>query len=215
MTCAWRILLNSELIIDCVCVTSPISCQVFLLFPSFPTLGHLLPLLEKPSVKKAENVWIFKIWNLFTSSPWCLLWAYCLCLCPQLASIQLAPVASAHLSERSFLKSKKKTKKTQNFFFFHSLFSSSSTTCNLISASMAFLFSSLISSTSCLWLKFLDSSRVFQKSKKRWCWYDVNVPCVTLCCLSDKHTNKDLVSSFQMGQKSRRKHLQPCLLFLF
>lgn len=116
---------------------------------------------------------------------------------------------------KKFLKKLKKTKKHHKTFFFHSLFSSSSTTCNLISASMAFLFSSLISSTSCLWLKFLDSSRVFQKSKKRWCWYDVNVPCVTLCCLSDKHTNKDLVSSFQMGQKSRRKHLQPCLLFLF
>lgn len=38
-------------------------------------------------------------------------------------------------------------------------------TCTRISASMSFLFSSFISSTSCLWLKFLDSLRVFQKSK--------------------------------------------------
>ena len=48
-------------------------------------------------------------------------------------------------------------------------------TCTRISASMTFLFSSLISSTSCFWPKFLDSLRVFQKSEGGKC-----LVCVTI-----------------------------------
>lgn len=116
-------------------------------------------------------------------------------------------------------------------------------TCSRISASTSILFFSLISSTSCLWWKFLPSSRfchtsgseqetqaslilhIFQ-SKSNVSFHFINTTHLSILIhflqigdwykkyLFLSNTNEGFLSGLKVCQKMRRQHLQPSLFLL-